>query len=91
MYLNFFFIFIAILTNEVMSLSWFSGGFLSKVGKQSSVTKNMIVTDNVPTWDNLKDAIMSTTTGARLEEEKIAREDGSGNAHTDAKIRFRNL
>jgi glutathione S-transferase len=48
----------------------------------------ILVTDNAPSWESLRQQVLATPTGIRLQQEADDREKGLGPPHTDALLRL---
>lgn len=57
-------------------------------GNKKSITNMSQQTTTIPTWDDLHQKILSTSTGQSIKEQELFRSQGAGLPHTDAKLRL---
>ena len=57
-------------------------------GAPAAAEKAIVMSSQLPAWEDLSSLAKSTMTGQRMESETIQREKGEGLAHQDAKIRL---
>ena len=64
------------------------GIFVSDPQQTEGPPVSLTISDDAPSWDDLRLQLVSTPTGSRLQQEATDREQGLGPPHTDALLRL---